>query len=109
MNYRKSATDVTRERAWRGFVDKNGDLFAAAGLPLLARETAEHLGDLLMHGVFDHHADPSSFTTDSLSENQYRALVTLATNYFSAGFEWSTPMALRLRDQKRLTKRFGTR
>ena len=109
MNYHRSAADVTRERAWHTFVGKNEDLFDEAGLPLLARETAEHLSDLLMHGIFDHHEDPSTFRTDSLSENQYRALVNLATKYFSAGFAWSTPMALRLRDQKRLQKRFGTR
>ena len=109
MNYRKSAPDATWKRAWRSFVAKNGGLFDAAGLPLLARETAEHLGDLLTHGIFDHHADPSGFSTDSLSEDQYRAVVSLATNYFAAGFPWSTPMALRQRDQNRLQKRFGTR
>src|SRR5262245_51504606 len=109
MAYRRSPSDVVADRAWPGFVEKNRALFDNAGLPLLAARSAAHLADLLTHGIFDHHADPTHFSTDSLSDAQYRSLLSLATRYFEAGYGWFTPMALSTRDQKRLERRFGTR
>jgi hypothetical protein len=38
---------------------------------------------------------------------QYAALVELAANYFAAGYEFYTPIALRLDDQAALRTRFG--
>ena len=107
MSYRRGAGQVDADRAWSRFVDEHRDLVAAAGLPALAVESSAHFDDLLMHGHFDHHSDPTSFTTDSLADPQYRALVELVENYFAAGFGWYTPMALRPADLQRLQARFA--
>ncbi|MGH7586902.1 MAG: hypothetical protein ACREMH_11695 [Gemmatimonadales bacterium] len=61
-----------------------------------------------MHGRFRHHADPSGFTIDSLTDDQYTALVELVESYFLAGYEYFTPTALKVGDQSRLAGRFGS-
>jgi hypothetical protein len=60
-----------------------------------------------MHGYLDHHDDPSGFTVKKLSEEQYCALVQLVESYFTIGYEYFTPIALRNEDQQNLYNRFG--
>ncbi len=93
-------------RLWSRFADQQRDRAAAAGLPSLALESPAHFADLLMHGYFDHHADPSRFAVDNLSETQYQELVVLAESYFASGESWFAPMALKDPDRQRLQARF---
>ena len=96
------------ERGWAGFVAANLEKLQATGLPRLATQSLAHWDDLLMHGHFKYHADPSHFAVGSLTEDQYAVLVDLVESYFLAGYEYFTPTALRLEDQGRLTSRFGS-
>ena len=105
MGYRRSPDRVAAARNWRNFVERNAALFAAAGLPFLATSSIAGWDDFLMHG--DVSGDPDGFDVDRLSPAQYASLVQLALNYFAAGYEFYTPMALRVDDQAALRARFG--
>lgn len=78
-----------------------------AGLPPHATQSVDHWDDLLMHGRFDHHEDPSHFEIGRLTEDQYATLVDVVESYFLAGYEYFTPMALKIEDRNRLASRFG--
>ena len=60
-----------------------------------------------MHGRFALHEDPAGFQISTLREEQYAVLVDLTESYFAAGYEYYTPMGLKLVDQERLHSRFG--
>ena len=45
-------------------------------------------------------------SVDGLTAEQYQALVQLATNYFAAGYEFYSPVALAPEDQEALSARF---
>ncbi len=107
MGFRRSSEQVRAERAWAAFVAANLTRFRAAGLPLLATQSVKHWDDLLMHGHFDHHEDPSHFAVRSLTGEQYAVFVYLVESYFVAGYEYFAPMALKTEDQGRLGSRFG--
>jgi hypothetical protein len=100
---------VRAEREWAAFVTANLTQLQAAGLPRLATQSVAHWDDLLMHRHFKYHADPSRFTIDSLTDDQYTVFVDLIETYFLAGYEYFTPATLKLEDQSRLTSRFGGR
>lgn len=105
---RRSPDQQRAEREWNGFVDANRERLQAAGLPRLATQSPSHWDDLLMHGRFEHHADPSSFAIGRLTDQQYRVLVDLVESYFLAGYEYFTPNALKVEDRSRLASRFGS-
>ena len=107
MSLRRSSEQSRAERGWAGFVAANLARVQAAGLPLLATQSVEHWDDLLLHGRFDHHADPSRFEIGRLTDNQYTVFVDLVESYFLAGYEYFTPAALTIEDQGRLGSRFG--
>jgi hypothetical protein len=67
-----------------------------------------HWDDLLMHGKFAQHEDPSHFAIGSLTDDQYSVFVDLVESYFLAGYEYFAPTALKLEDQARLTSQFGS-
>jgi hypothetical protein len=108
MGHRRSSEETRAKREWAGFVDANLKRLRAAGLPLLASQSVDHWDDLLLHGHFDHHADPSHFKIESLTDDQYTAFVDLVESYFLAGYEYFTPIALKIEDQGRLGSRFGS-
>ena len=106
MDFRRSPDRMRAELEWAGFVAANLERFQAAGLPLLATQSVEHWDDLLRHGCFDHHEDPSHFRIGQLTADQYGVLVDLVESYFVGGYEYFTPLALRSEDQARLGSRF---
>jgi hypothetical protein len=107
MSFRRSREQMRAEREWVGFVAANRKRLQAAGLPLLATQSVAHWDDLLMHGHFDHHEDPSHFLIGSLTDDQYNVLVGLVESYFLAGYEYFRPIALKIEDQSRLSSRFA--
>src|SRR5262245_28851447 len=107
MSVRRSPDQERAEGEWARFVAANLKRIDAAGLPRLATHSVSHWDDLLLHGHFKHHADPSSFAIGSLREDQYTAFVHLVESYFLAGYEYFTPTALKLEDRRRLASRFG--
>ena len=107
MGFRRSRGQARAEREWTAFVAANLERLQVAGLPLLAIESVEHWDDLLMHGHFDHHEDPSHFEIESLTDPQYTMLVDLVESYFLAGYEYFPPVALKIEDQDRLRSRFS--
>jgi hypothetical protein len=107
MSLRRSPERAGAERDWAGFVAANRARLQAAGLPPLATQTVAHWDDLLTHGHFAQHEDPSGFSIGSLSARQYSVLVDLVESYFLAGYEYFAPTALKVEDLDRLTSRFG--
>jgi len=105
MGYRRSPDRVAAERDWQRFVERNAAVIAAAGLPSLATAGVAEWDDFLMHGYLA--SDPGGFCADQLSPAQYASLVELAANYFAAGYEFYTPIALHPEDQAALRARFG--
>jgi hypothetical protein len=109
MGYRRSNEKVRAARDWNSFVAKNIETIRTAGLPELVTTSIRHWDEFLIHGYLDHHEDPSRFTVDELSEEEYSALVKLVESYFMCGYEYFTPIALRSVDQQILDHRFGKR
>ena len=54
----------------------------------------------------DRALSPRRFIVDQLTAEQYLAPVEFTANYFAAGYEFYTPLALRVRDQDALRMRF---
>ncbi len=106
MGYSRSRESKEAARNWSRFVDRNIRVIEAVGLPLLVTESISHWDDFLMHGYLDHHIDASGFTMDQLSDDQYAALLQLVESYFVSGYEYFTPVVLRLEDQQRFELRF---
>jgi hypothetical protein len=93
--------------AWRRFVERNAAVVAATGLPPLATASVAEWDHFLIHGYVAR--DPGGFAVDQLSPAQYASPVELTANYFTAGYEFYTPIALRVDDQTALRARFGGR
>ena len=108
MGYRKSKKKLEAARNWSTFVARNGRVIEAAGLPHAAMESIDKWDDFLMHGYLDHHHDPSGFTVDQLSDEQYGVLLQLVESYFVSGYEYFTPVALRDEDLQVFDMRFRT-
>jgi hypothetical protein len=107
LGFRRSPDRVNAARAWQRFVERNAALVAAAGLPPAVTARLAHWDDFLVHGCVA--GDPDAFGIDQLSPEQYASLAALTANYFAAGYEFYTPMALRAEDQAALRARFGGR
>ena len=107
MGTRRSPRQARAARDWAAFVAANVTRFQAAGLPVLASRSVGHWDDLLLHGRFAHHADPTAFELGTLRADQYATLVDLAESYFAAGYEYFTPTGLKPEDRDRLGGRFG--
>ena len=105
MGYRRSPDRVAAERDWRRFVERNDAVIAAAGLPPLATASVSEWDDFLTHGYLA--GDPGGFSVEHLSPPEYASLVEFVANYFDAGYEFYTPIALRSEDQAALRARFG--
>ena len=108
MGYRRSKENVEAARNWSTFVARNRRVVEAVGLPQVVTESINHWDDFLMHGYLDHHDDPTGFTVDQLSEEQYTALLQFVDSYFASGYEYFTPVALRDEDRRRLEMRYRT-
>jgi len=109
MTQRQAPRAAEAARAWTRFVERNAAALEAAGLPALATKSIRHWDDLLTHGSFDYHPDGAGFHLSQLTESQYAAYVDLVDSYFAAGYEYYTPMALRIEDRQRLAARHDTR
>jgi hypothetical protein len=107
MTYRKSPQKAAAKQQWDRFVRSNQPIITASGIPAAVVSSIDHFDEFLCHGYLDRHVDPSEFRVDSLNPDQYNALVTLTESYFAAGYEWFTPLALRLTDQDALRMRFA--
>ena len=108
MTYRRSPGKHAASSEWARFVEANRHVISATGMPALVTSSIDHFDDFLSHGALNRHPDPGTFNVESLSPEQYAALVTLAESYFAAGYEWFTPLALKEDDQYRLRSRFET-
>src|SRR5262245_56832782 len=106
MGYRRSPDKVKSVRDWRAFVARNQALVDVAGLPLIVIESADHWEDFVMHGILDHHDDPTNFSVDRINERQYNALIQLVERYFDSGYAYFAASALRYEDQLRMYKKF---
>ena len=95
-------------REWSTFVARNKKVVEAVGLPQVVTESINHWDDFLMHGYLDHHDDPTGFTVDELSEEQYTALLQFVDSYFASGYEYFTLAVLRDEDRRRLEMRYRT-
>ena len=104
MGYRRSPDRVSADRDWKQFVHANAELVASAGLPTSATSSIAAWDEFLMHGYIV--GDSDSLLVDQLTPHQYHALVHLTWNYFAAGYEFYTPLALRFDDQALLRARF---
>lgn len=107
MSSRRSPQRTKAAGEWAAFVAANRRRFEAAGLPVLATLSVAHWDDLVTHGSFTYHDDPSGFTISSLIPEQYAAFVDLVESYFVAGYEYYSPGSLKSEDQARLASRFG--
>ena len=85
-------------REWQRFLSANARAVGATRLPPAITSSIENWDDFLMHG-----------SIDQLTPSQYESLVELAGNYFHAGYEFYTPLALKPDDQAALGARFGSR
>lgn len=106
MGYRRLKESVEAARDWSTFVARNRSVVEAAGLPQVVTESIPHWDDFLMHGYLDHDHDPTGFTVDQLSDEQYAALLQFVDSYFAVGYEYFAPMALRVEDLQRLEMRY---
>jgi hypothetical protein len=104
MGYRRSPDRISAERAWQQFVDANAELISDAGIPATATSSIDAWDDFLVHGYVV--GDTIPFKVQQLTDGQYQALVSLVLNYFAAGYEFYTPLALNLEDQTALRARF---
>jgi hypothetical protein len=105
MGFRRSPDRAAAARDWKQFVESNAHVIVACGLPPAATARIDSWDELLTHGFLAD--DPGRFMVDQLTPDQYRSLVELISNYFSAGYEFYTPMALKPDDQALLRARFA--
>jgi hypothetical protein len=74
------------KRKWDAFYQANKELIEEIGLPGPTVDTWDRFADLLMHGVIDHHDDPSHFNLDGLPLSKRKLFRVLIERYFEAGF-----------------------
>ena len=104
VGFRRNPEDVAAARRWREFLERHAALVDRAGLPPAAVESEEVWDDFLMHGFLA--GDPGQFTVDQLTAEQYDALAELTASYFSAGYGFFAPLALRPAEQDALRAEF---
>jgi hypothetical protein len=105
VGFRRSPDRIAAARNWQRFVENNSRVIGATGLPAAATASIENWDDFLMHGFLA--SDPGRFSVDQLTSQQYHSLAELVSNYFQAGYEFFTPMALSIEDQDALRARFA--
>ena len=105
MAFQRSPGRVAATRDWQRFVTANAHVLATTGLPPAATASIENWDDFLMHGFLT--ADPGAFSIGQLTPLQYESLKEFVSNYFHAGYEFYTPMALKPEDQAALRARFA--
>ena len=96
MGFRRSPGRIAAAHNWQHFLSANARVLGATGLPPAVSTSIENWDDFLMHG-----------SIDQLTPLQYESLVELAGNYFHAGYEFYTPLALKPDDQAALRARFA--
>lgn len=79
MSFRRTKQAANDHRAWRQFVDANGELIRSIGMPEAVTETQEHWWHFLNHGY--HPDDLSQFHSWRLNHEQSTALVELLARY----------------------------
>jgi hypothetical protein len=89
------------------FVERNASLMAAARVPTSSMSSVTAWDDFLMHGYVGDSG--GVYDSSRLGPEEYAALTELTENYFAAGYEFFTPMALRFEDQEALRRRFDAR
>ena len=104
MGFHRSPDRIEAAGRWQRFVERNAHVIAAAGLPPAVTTGIDNWDDFLMHGSLA--GDPVGFDVGVMTPEQYASLITLATSYFSAGYEFFAPAALRPENQERLRARF---
>jgi hypothetical protein len=72
-------------RKWGAFYAAQKDLIEAIGLTGPTVATWDRFADLLMHGIIDHHDDPTHFNIDELRPEQLKLFRVLVDRYFEAG------------------------
>ena len=105
MVFRRSPDRLAAARNWQRFVSANARVLAATGLPPAATSSIDHWDDLLMHGFLA--SDPGAFSIEHMTPSQYESFKELVGNYFHAGYEFYTPLALKPDDQAALRARFA--
>jgi hypothetical protein len=83
MSFRQSNET---NRRWNAFYRANKELIEEIGLPGPTVDTWDRFADLLMHGIIDHHDDPTHFDLDQLSRAKRKLFRLLVYRYFEAGF-----------------------
>jgi len=104
MGFRRSPGRIAAARDWEHFVSANARLLGATGLPPAVTASIENWDDFLMHGCLA--SDPGGPSIEQLTPSQYESLKELVGNYFHAGYEFYTPLALEPDDQAALRARF---
>ena len=105
VGFRLSPGRIAAARNWQRFVSANARLLGATGLPPAATASIENWDDFLMHGFLA--SDPGACSIERLTPLQYQSLKELVGNYFHAGYEFYTPLALKPDDQASLRARFA--
>lgn len=99
MTYRKSPRLRMAQEEWRQFIASHERLFAKAGI---------ESGQFCDHSSWEFFLFGASAEIAELSEDQYEALAQIVDDYFSAGYEYFTPVALLEETQARLDARYGS-
>ena len=104
MGLRRSPGRIAAARDWQHFVSANARVLDATSLPPAATTSIENWDDFLMHGFLA--SDPEACSVEQLTPAQYESLKELVGNYFHAGYEFYTPLALNPDDLAALRARF---
>ena len=105
MGFRRSPGRIAAGREWQHFVRENARVLAATGLPSAVTTSIDNWDDFLMHGCLA--SAPGAFSIEELTPLQYESLKELVGNYFHAGYEFYTPLALKPDDRAALRARFA--
>ncbi len=79
MSFRRAKQAATDHRAWRQFVDANGELIRSIGIPDAMTETQDHWWHFLEHGY--HPDDAARFHSGKLNHERAVLLVELLVRY----------------------------
>lgn len=86
MGFRRNKSDTIKERRWREFIVRNQHIIEKSGIPESIVSIREMFDDFLMHGYIDHHYDPSRFTVDRLSNEEFIYCMELIERAIEEGF-----------------------
>jgi hypothetical protein len=106
MSYRRTKQQAIEAKRWREFCDRHAKLIQGAAVPESLMASEEMFDDLLMHGVIDHHPDPTRFNVDRLTAAQRAKFRDLVFAYFVAGYGDPGLMVLSVDDREKLRKKY---